>query len=155
MLGWGILIRVDSYNHRGTVWKQHLQHSVSDAIQTPAERLIKQTTSLCPECLAAIPANIVSREGKTYLSKMCSQHGSFEDVFWSSQDLYERARGYAIRGAEPPFRHTYSKNGCPHDCGLCPNHKNHTILAVMDITNLCNAKCPTCFASSDKRKEYV
>jgi len=95
------------------------------------------------------------RDGKIYLSKTCPQHGSFEDIYWSSRSLYERAIGYTTQGKEPLIRHTDSKNGCPHDCGLCPKHKNHTILAVMDITNLCNAKCPTCFASSDRKKEYV
>ena len=120
-----------------------------------ARKTVKDTTSVCPECLAAIPASVVVKQEKIYLSKTCAQHGSFEDLYWSSKDLYDRASSYATRGAEPASRQTDSKNGCPRDCGLCPNHKNLTILAVMDITNLCNAKCPTCFASSDKKKEYV
>lgn len=122
---------------------------------TQGWKTIKETTSLCPECLAVVPASLVVRRGRVYLSKTCPRHGPFEYVYWSSADLYERANKYAVQTVEPLVRQTEVKNKCPQDCGLCPNHKNHTILAVMDITGLCNARCPTCFASADKKKEYV
>jgi uncharacterized radical SAM superfamily Fe-S cluster-containing enzyme len=38
------------------------------------------------------------------------------------------------------------KRGCPYDCGLCPEHKSHTVLAIVDVTNRCNLRCPICFA---------
>jgi uncharacterized radical SAM superfamily Fe-S cluster-containing enzyme len=36
--------------------------------------------------------------------------------------------------------------GCPYDCGICPEHKSHTVLAIIDVTNRCNLRCPICFA---------
>ncbi len=43
---------------------------------------------------------------------------------------------------------TEKKQGCPYDCGICPEHKSHTALAIIDITNRCNLKCPVCFANA-------
>ncbi len=34
-----------------------------------------QTTSLCPECLALVPAKIVMDEGNVYYLKRCKTHG--------------------------------------------------------------------------------
>lgn len=34
------------------------------------------------------------------------------------------------------------------DCGLCPNHKSTTSLAIIDVTNRCNLHCPICFANA-------
>ena len=43
---------------------------------------------------------------------------------------------------------TEKKNGCPNDCGICPEHKSHTALAIIDVTNRCNLTCPVCFANA-------
>ena len=40
------------------------------------------------------------------------------------------------------------RHGCPYDCGICPEHKSHTALAIIDVTNRCNLKCPVCFANA-------
>ncbi len=38
--------------------------------------------------------------------------------------------------------------GCPYDCGICPKHKSQTVLAIIDVTNRCNLRCPVCFATA-------
>jgi 7,8-dihydro-6-hydroxymethylpterin dimethyltransferase len=38
--------------------------------------------------------------------------------------------------------------GCPYDCGLCPDHEQHSCLTVVEITDRCNLQCPTCYAMS-------
>jgi uncharacterized radical SAM superfamily Fe-S cluster-containing enzyme len=40
------------------------------------------------------------------------------------------------------------KEGCPHDCGLCPEHQQHTCSGLIEITGRCNLSCPTCFADA-------
>lgn len=32
--------------------------------------------------------------------------------------------------------------------GNCPNHKSHTVLSIIDVTNRCNLRCPICFANA-------
>jgi uncharacterized radical SAM superfamily Fe-S cluster-containing enzyme len=38
--------------------------------------------------------------------------------------------------------------GCPFDCGLCPDHRQHTCTALLEITQRCNLRCPVCFADA-------
>ena len=118
-------------------------------------RIIKKTKSICPECLKVVSAKIIENRGKVLIEKNCDEHGEYRDTYWSSYDQYMKADTYSRLGIEPTIRHHQEEKGCPYDCGLCPTHKNSTILAVIDITNRCNARCPTCFASADRKKEYI
>ena len=34
------------------------------------------------------------------------------------------------------------KYGCPYDCGLCPDHEQHSCLSLVEITDVCNLDCP-------------
>jgi len=43
---------------------------------------------------------------------------------------------------------TEIQHGCPHDCGLCPDHEQHSCLALFEIIDECNMHCPVCFANS-------
>ena len=38
--------------------------------------------------------------------------------------------------------------GCPYDCGLCPDHQQHSCLSLIEITDHCNLTCPICYAES-------
>jgi uncharacterized radical SAM superfamily Fe-S cluster-containing enzyme len=43
---------------------------------------------------------------------------------------------------------TAAEQGCPFDCGLCPEHQQHTCLGLIEITSRCNLHCPACFADA-------
>jgi uncharacterized radical SAM superfamily Fe-S cluster-containing enzyme len=108
------------------------------------------STSLCPECMSRIPMRIYEQDGVIFLEKTCSQHGKFEDIYWGDAELFKWFYGnwynarYVGTGLENP--HTKTVNGCPFDCGICPQHKTPTILGIIDVTNRCNMACPVCFA---------
>jgi hypothetical protein len=40
------------------------------------------------------------------------------------------------------------EHGCPLDCGLCPDHKQHACLGIIEVNTACNLDCPICFADS-------
>ncbi|MBX5321045.1 MAG: radical SAM protein [Candidatus Bathyarchaeota archaeon] len=108
------------------------------------------STSVCPECLNKIPMRIYEENGVIFLEKTCPKHGKFEDVYWGDAELFKwfysdwyNAK-YAGTGLENP--HTKTAKGCPYDCGLCTQHKSHTVLGIIDVTNRCNMACPVCFA---------
>jgi len=87
-----------------------------------------------------IPAKIVESDGKILYEKECKKHGKFVDVYWSDSELYKRAQQFAW-------------DGKPEDCvgpltGLCGYHLTRTCLGIVDITNRCNLRCPTCFANA-------
>jgi uncharacterized radical SAM superfamily Fe-S cluster-containing enzyme len=48
---------------------------------------------------------------------------------------------------------TEVNRGCPYDCGICPDHRQHICCVLLEITNRCNLHCPICFASSGKLNE--
>ena len=109
---------------------------------------IKSTKSLCPECLKVLDASIFEDDGKVYIKKECPEHGSFQELYWSDYDQYLRAEKLRYDGDGINNPRTKTDKGCPYDCGICPEHKSHTALAIIDITNRCNLTCPVCFANA-------
>ncbi len=109
---------------------------------------IKSTRSICPECLQALDAEIYEDGGKVFIKKTCPQHGEFKELYWSDCDQYMRAEKFRFDGEGMENPRTQKVHGCPLDCGICPEHKSHTALAIIDITNRCNLKCPVCFANA-------
>ena len=109
---------------------------------------IKPTRSICPECLKAIDATIYEDDGKVFIKKSCPEHGAFQELYWSDYDQYMRAEKFRFDGEGVSNPRTEKKNGCPYDCGICPEHKSHTALAIIDVTNRCNLTCPVCFANA-------
>jgi len=107
---------------------------------------IKDTESLCPECMKVLPAEIYEEGGKVYIRKTCPEHGEWSDLYWGDYDQYVRAERYASDGKKLENPRTKTEKRCPYDCGICPEHKSHTVLAIVDITNRCNLRCPICFA---------
>ena len=112
------------------------------------EQVLKETSSICPECHQVLPAKLVEKYGQVMMVKSCSEHGSYEDVYWSDIGLWNHARTYSVVGDGLENPRTETTKGCPYDCGICPNHKSHTILGIIDVTNNCNLKCPICFANA-------
>src|SRR5690606_27984209 len=43
--------------------------------------------------------------------------------------------------------------GCPYDCGLCPDHEQHSCLTLIEVTDRCNLQCPICYAESSPKRE--
>ena len=109
-------------------------------------RILKQTTSICPECKRTLPSTIYEEDNKVYISKTCPEHGEFTDLYWGDYELYLRAEKYSHDGVLLDNPRTKEKNGCPYDCGICTKHKSSTTLGIIDVTNRCNLRCPICFA---------
>lgn len=106
------------------------------------------TQSLCPECLALVPAKIVVHSNRrVYFRKHCPTHGMREDFVCSDVRWYDRTE-FLVPGKLPTAFGTEPDRGCPYDCGLCTEHEQHTCIALAEITANCNLKCPMCFASS-------
>ena len=110
--------------------------------------VIKETKSLCPECLQVLDATIFEEDNKVYIEKECPDHGKIKEIYWSDYDLYQKAEKFEEIGTGLENPRTETKLGCPYDCGICPEHKSHTGLAIIDVTNRCNLKCPVCFANA-------
>lgn len=113
-----------------------------------AQNALKDTSSICPDCHAVIPAELSEENGMVMMTKSCPDHGHFRDLYWSDFDQWQRVRKYSVTGDGLENPRTKSSRGCPYDCGICENHKSQTILSIIDVTNHCNLKCPICFANA-------
>lgn len=106
------------------------------------------TRSLCPICRKVIDAQILLRDHKVIMRKRCPDHGWFEALTFSDAELYTAIARFNKPGTMPLRFSTEVKEGCPLDCGLCPEHQQHTCLALIEINSACNLDCPLCFANS-------
>lgn len=106
------------------------------------------TKSICPECKKVIDARVLFRAGKVFLRKRCTEHGQFEALFFSDADLYVKIAPYNKPGTIPLKFATEIRDGCPLDCGLCPDHQQHACLGLIEVNQICNLDCPLCFANA-------
>ncbi len=106
------------------------------------------TRSLCPTCRRVIDAHILLRDGKVFMRKRCPEHGQFEALYFGDSELYTKIQGYNKPGTIPLEFATEVRDGCPHDCGLCPDHQQHACLGLIEVNQACNLDCPLCFANS-------
>jgi len=107
------------------------------------------TQSLCPVCLARIPARKVIQGGSVYLEKSCPQHGDFKVLIWKDARLYQEWGKGQVSTKLIKKRLTAIDRGCPYDCGLCPNHEGETCTVLMEITKRCDIRCRVCFADAN------
>ena len=107
------------------------------------------TVSLCTECLRRVEAKHVIQGNRVWLHKWCRAHGQSKVLVASDAAYWRQGREVYIKPPEMPLRfNTRMEFGCPYDCGLCPDHMQHSCLSVIEITDHCNLCCPVCYADS-------
>lgn len=88
--------------------------------------LIRDTLSICPECLRVINARVI-KEGSVYLEKECEVHGRFRIKHnWDKKEIYQRI------------------------IGLISQEKSQADGLVLNLTSNCNMNCPFCYAHANE-----
>jgi uncharacterized radical SAM superfamily Fe-S cluster-containing enzyme len=127
-----------------------------------ADRRLKTTASLCPECLAHVPALVIARDGRVLAVKRCDVHGVREAVlendarfyFLSNKDRTGRRFADDRVSTIPEFA-----GGCcgSEGCGAAApaafgphtdQMGNKTCTLLVEITNACNLACPVCYSDA-------
>ena len=107
------------------------------------------TVSLCTECLRRVEAKHVIEGNRVWMYKWCPAHGSSKVLIASDAAYWRQGREVYIKPPEMPFQfNTSMEYGCPYDCGLCPDHMQHSCLSIVEVTDHCNLQCPICYAAS-------
>jgi uncharacterized radical SAM superfamily Fe-S cluster-containing enzyme len=88
------------------------------------------------------------RNNKVYLRRRCPEHGEFEALVYGDAQAYTSATKFNKPGTVPLEFTTAIQHGCPHDCGLCPDHQQHACLGIIEVNSACNMDCPLCFANA-------
>lgn len=91
--------------------------------------MINLTKSLCPECLQIIDAQVMEKDGLTYIGKHCRQHGYFEGVHPLGNPDHYRVMEKLFRGHLPKA----------YPDGL-----------VINLNAQCNLSCPFCFSRANE-----
>jgi uncharacterized radical SAM superfamily Fe-S cluster-containing enzyme len=119
------------------------------AIKQDADYVFYELTrSICPECRRPIDAQILLRDGKVFMRKRCPAHGRFEALVYADSQAYTSQSKFNKPGTIPLAYTSQIEHGCPHDCGLCPDHQQHACLGIIEVNSACNMQCPLCFANA-------
>lgn len=108
---------------------------------------LEATISICNECNKKVGAKIILEDDKIFIVKNCLKHGKQKELMEEYAKYYFMKKPYDKPGTTCKTQ-TMIKNGCPFDCGLCPDHEQHTCIGLLEITDKCNLGCPTCYANS-------
>jgi len=97
--------------------------------------VIRETSSVCPECIRDLPAQVIEEDGQVFLLKTCPEHGEFK-IFLSHHPWYYR--GLA------DFYFTLMKKTYPQ--------RDY----IIRLTERCNMRCPIClaFANVDPTTDF-
>jgi uncharacterized radical SAM superfamily Fe-S cluster-containing enzyme len=106
------------------------------------------TVSLCSTCLRRVDAKILIAGDDVFMEKRCALHGVEKVLIATDAEYYKRCRNYVKPGDLPQRFNTPTYYGCPYDCGLCPDHEQHSCIGLIEVTERCNLRCPTCYAES-------
>lgn len=112
------------------------------------EVFLELTRSICPVCKRTVDAEVNARDSQVFLRKRCPEHGEFEARVYGDAEMYVDIQRFNKPGSRPLRTQTEVKDGCPSDCGLCPEHKQHACLGIIEVNTGCNLDCPICFADS-------
>jgi len=110
------------------------------------------TVSVCPTCRKTLPASMLEKDNKVYMSKTCPEHGRFKSLIASDAAWYHAAQTKTSPSLMLKKHNTETVHGCPQDCGACPEHEQNNSVPIIEITNVCNLDCPICFA--DNHHDY-
>jgi 7,8-dihydro-6-hydroxymethylpterin dimethyltransferase len=109
-----------------------------------------ETRSMCGTCMKLVPAKILIEGSDVFYEKRCREHGVQKVRISSDADYYRAELSFLKPGDRPLEVQTRTDYGCPYDCGLCPDHEQHSCLAIIEVNEACNLTCPVCFAGSSQ-----
>jgi len=122
---------------------------VSSARKKDADYIFYELTrSICPKCRRVIDAKILLKDNKVFMAKRCPDCGPFEALVYGDAEAYTNFSRFNKPGTIPLAYGSEIKDGCPYDCGLCPDHQQHACLGIIEVNSACNMDCPLCFAEA-------
>ncbi len=100
-----------------------------------------------------MPTKVIAEGDDVYYLKRCREHGVQKTLIADDLAYWKSQRDWLKPGDRPMSVATRTDHGCPYDCGLCPDHEQHSCLAILEINEACNLSCPVCFAESSVKRQ--
>ncbi len=101
----------------------------------------EETRGLCPACLRDVPARLWEEDGRIWIAQDCTRHGQSRALLASDAGEYLRLRQYV-----PDRTGAACCCGPGHACA--PQNGPPTCVLLLEITQACNLRCPTCYADA-------
>jgi hypothetical protein len=95
---------------------------------------------------------VVIQDDCVYLHKWCPEHRFQRVLISTDAEYYKLSRQTLKPGQMPRKFNTPIQYGCPYDCGLCPDHEQHSCLTLVEVTDQCNLTCPICYSESSPQR---
>jgi len=108
-----------------------------------SESWSEETRGLCPICLRDVPATVFEEDGRVWIRQRCTRHGEHRALLASDAGEYGRLRQYV-----PDRSGANSCCGPGEICGPGEVAGPPVCALLLEITQACNLKCPTCFADA-------
>ena len=95
-----------------------------------------------------MPAKVIIEDDCVYYQKRCRHHGLMKTLISDDLEYWRAQKLWLKPGDRPLTTQSRTEAGCPFDCGLCPDHEQHSCLAIIEINQACDLACPVCFADA-------
>ena len=103
----------------------------------------EETRGLCPTCLRDVPATVFEDGGRIWIRQQCSRHGEHRALLASDAGEYLRLRRYV-----PDRSGVNCCCGPGEVCGPNGSSGPPVCVLLLEITQACNLRCPTCYADA-------
>src|SRR5438067_2045684 len=110
------------------------------------------TNAICHHCLRKVEAKVIIENDRVYLQKWCPTHKLQRVLISTDAEYFKLTRQTLKPGQMPRKFNTPIRYGCPYDCGLCPDHEQHSCLTIIEITDQCNLTCPVCYSEPSPQR---
>ncbi|MBX7134258.1 MAG: radical SAM protein [Fimbriimonadaceae bacterium] len=119
------------------------------------------TRTVCPQCFEEGPRRsddpgtfidgmLVSRDGSIWMRRWCPKHGESESLYEEDAEIWHSRFGWSTPTLAITPDRPDNTRGCPggYADGLPASHGQHTCILLANVTDHCNYRCPTCYASA-------
>lgn len=119
------------------------------------------TRSVCPYCMAKggvrsddpnvfVDAMLVSHSGSIWMRRFCREHGETESLYEEDADIWRSRAGWQTPTLSVTPDRADNFGGFPdgYRDGLPASHGQHSCIVLLNLTEHCNYKCPTCYATA-------
>ena len=128
------------------------------------QRIRRHVVAFCPLCHAEdphrpleqvrrLPGFLLDSEGRVLLERDCPTHGSVVTLYEEDARILDYLERWTAptKGPTPDAPDDFDPVPASYLRGLGGNQIQHTCILLVDVTETCNLRCPTCFASSSPR----
>ena len=119
------------------------------------------TRSVCPQCIAKggvrsddpnvfVDAMLVSHSGSIWMRRYCHEHGETESLYEEDAEIWRSRSGWQTPTLTMTPDRADNFAGFPDGYreGLPASHGQHSCILLLNLTEHCNYKCPTCYATA-------